>query len=407
MTAGSRIRIQRLAWLPVAALIAVACAAQTSNSAGDPPATDTPVGDPIVFGAVAELSGSHSEVGQTVQRALEMKVDELNEAGGIAGRPVELDLRDDETLPDRAVEIVRQFAREDVKAIFGPGPASLCGAAAPVADEAGVPLWCLTPVGELYQHVFLVEVPIDTYLGHIPAQFMSERGWQRVACIHTTDGSGEAYLGSLEAAAERYNLEIVGVESFEPGDADVTAQLTNLQAADPDIIYSCASGNNHIAVLRGMQQLDMPQPVFAGIGGVTFTVAELAAGLLPEGGVFTNGNTMLAVEDLPADLPGRDKAVAFAEAYNARYPDPPDSFAAWAADAFDIVVSVLEDNPDATGTEIAEGIEQVCDYQGVTGRYCFSPDDHRGLQPDISLIVRWTEDGRFELEQLLEGVGTE
>lgn len=398
MAASSRIR--RPAWLRAAAVVAVAVlGAAACGGTGDPPTSE---GDPIVVGAIVELSGPGSEVGQTVQRTLEMMVDDVNERGGFAGRPVELDLRDSETAPDRAVEIARDFAREGVQVVFGPGPASLCKAAARVADDAGMVLWCMTPVGELYEHVFLVEAPIDTYLGFIPAQFMTEQGWQRVACIHTTDGSGEAYLGSLEAAAKRFDLEIVGVESFEPGDADVTAQLTNLRAAQPDVIYSCASGNNHVAVLKGMQQLGMPQPVFAGIGGVTFTVADLAAKFLPEGGVFTNGNTMLAVDDLPADLPGRDEAVSFADAYKTRYPDPPDTFAAWAADAFEIVASVLEDDADATGTEIARAIEAVCDYQGVTGRYCFGPDDHRGLQPDTSLIVRWTEDGQFELEDVLE-----
>lgn len=394
--------------------VLVAAAASTPAGSGDASATTaahtaeprhaSANGDPIEIAGIFNLTGPAAAIGVTEANAAELAVEQINAEGGIEGRPIELLMGDAESNPDTAVQLTRDYVRDGHDVIVGPTLSSLCQASREIAEAAGVAMYCVSPIPPPSDLVFIVEYSPISILSAIPAKFMAERGWTRVACLHAADVSGQAYLGTLEAMAPAFGLEIVAVESFQPGDSDVTAQLTNIRGEDPDVLFSCASGGDHATVLRGMQQLGMDLPVVLGAGGASYEVAALAAEYLPEAGAFSAGSSVLVGEQLPDDFPGRDRAIAFREDYEARFGELPSHPSGLAFDVMLILAEALATAPE-DGAAIAEALEQVCDFQGVLTMYCLSPEDHSGYQLVDPIMVRWTEEGTFELAAILDAEG--
>jgi len=386
---------------PEADTTAVDTSAPTSeSSAPSAPAT----GEPIQVGGIFNLTGPAAATGVTEANGAQLAVEQINAAGGVNGRPLELLMGDAESNPDTAVQLTRDYVRDGMQLIVGPTLASLCQAAREVAEPAGVAMYCLSPIPPQSELVFNIEYSPVAILSAIPAKFMAERGYTRVACIHAADVSGQAYLSTLEAVAPGFGLEIVAVESFQPGDTDVSAQLTNIRGADPDVLFSCASGGDHATVLRGMQQLGMDLPVVLGAGGASYQVAELASEFLPESGAFSSGSAVMVGEELPDDFPGRDRAIAFREDYSEAYGELPNHLAAIAFDVMFVIAEALRTEPEG-GAAIADALESVCDLQGVLTTYCLGPDNHSGYQLVNPLMLRWTEEGTFALEVILDAEG--
>jgi hypothetical protein len=133
-------------------------------------------------------------------------------------------------------------------------------------------------------------------------------------------------------------------------------------------------------------------------------VAELASEFLPESGAFSSGSAVMVGEDLPADFPGRDRAIAFRDDYSEEYGELPNHLAGIAFDVMFVIAEALRSEPEG-GAAIADALEGVCDLQGVLTTYCLSAENHSGYELVNPLMVRWTEEGTFELELVLDAEG--
>jgi branched-chain amino acid transport system substrate-binding protein len=355
--------------------------------------------EPITIGAMFDLTGPFAGVGVSQKQAFELAVQRLNEAGGVGGRRLDARIEDSQTSPDAAVKITRQFVRDRVPVVVGPTPTQLCDPASRIAEAGRIAMICITPFPEeTTPHLFLVDRPRVELVGELPARYFAERGWKRVACVHTADAGGEGYADAIAQAAPAHGLTVVARESYQQGDSDLSAQLTKVRAARPDVIYSCASGTNLIPLLKGMKQLGMPQPVFAGHASVSYEVAELARDSLPAGGLFSDASPVLVPDQTPEGFPGKENAADYAEAYQAAFGgERPNTVSGYVADSVGIVGEALAATREIDGTSVARAIERVCGFEGVLSDYCFSPRDHRGFRASRSLIVRWTPAGAFDV----------
>lgn len=360
-------------------------------------------GDPIQIGAMFDTTGPFAGLGVPMRNSFELTLEQINADGGINGRPLEATIEDSETSPDRTVEITRTFVRDGLPVIIGPTSNGGAKAAQAITEPAGIVTFAQTggPI-EYTPHFFTGNYPPELNLTALPAAYFESQGWSKVACIQTADAAGDSYSTTLEAAVEQYDLDLVATESFQSGDTDVSAQLSRIRDADPDVIFSCNSGSNLIPVLQGVRQLGMATPVFAGNGSTVFPVVDAAVGLIPDGGLFSVGNWMLIPDEMPESYAGADLVREYIDSYSERFDGRPDVLSASAVDSLLIVAEAMRqvDDPE-DGDQVAEAIEGLQDYQGLLSSYSFSPDDHRGsqIQP---LIVSWTNDGNFTLEERLD-----
>lgn len=395
-----------LGLLAVVALVAAGCGGDdesNNDTAGGSTATSAkPTGAPIRIAVVVSVTGPASTLGDQEAKAIRLRVDTVNAQGGLSGRPVELKLEDDESNPDRAVSVTRSLI-QDFKphAIIGGSVTATCYAMKPVTEEAKVVQYCLSgaPVPPSHPFYFSAMSPQPRWLGDLPVKWMQDKGFKSVGCLATDDASGQQYIKTIQGAATGASLSFAGTESYGVQDVDVTAQLTNLKANKPDIVYSCTSGKPVVPALQGAQQIGFNVPFWLGSGSASLDVAALIKDMLPAGGAFTGGEKIQVFDQLPESDPQKKQIVAFAEAYKAAHGKSPDLFAAAAVDAFDILTqSVAKVGGDPTGEALVKYLEDDLNYTGIQLTYDFSPENHRSSALS-GIVLQFTKEGKFKLDR--------
>lgn len=390
-------------------------AASPETTGGEAPETtagavDTTAepGEPIRIGAVLSVTGPGASLGEQQQQALELVIGQMNDAGGYEGHPIELEVADDQSNPDRAVEQMRALIADfEPHAVIGGSLSGVCLATKPVTEELGVLQYCLSAANipapaPLY---FSAQSPLARWVADLPFQHFVNEGYERIGCLASDDASGQLTVDVLKPAAAGAGIELF-VETFNVADVDVSTQLTKLRGNDLDAMYVCTSGAGVVTVLQGMQQLGIDIPTWIGSGSASLPVAELIKDVLPEAGVLTGGEKIQVYDQLPADDPQAADIMAFAEDFENEYGRRPDLFAASAVDALNILLQGISAvGTDAEPADVAKWLEDNIDYLGLQLHYDFTADDHRGTNLS-GIVVRFTDDGTFELVAQYDDIGT-
>lgn len=275
--------------LAVLALVAAACGSggdATTTTAGDtttsggtgttePPGTtqpEGPSGEPIVVGGTLPLTGAFAATGVIHRIAGELYVERLNEAGGLLGRPVEWDLRDDESVTDNVATLYEQLISEaGVDLIIGPYATPNIQAAMPIAERHGF---------VIPQHTAVL-APTLTYacqfpawsIGYTPNEFIpnqladamdSLEGVETVAVVTNQSGS-VAFVShgrpdvdepaALSIFPDR-GFEVVAEIDYPPGNTEWDAIATQLRSADPDMVMLNGLGVDANGLMEAMLALD-------------------------------------------------------------------------------------------------------------------------------------------------------
>ncbi|HEX2421022.1 MAG TPA: ABC transporter substrate-binding protein [Acidimicrobiia bacterium] len=247
-----------------------------------PSETSGPSGEPIVVGSTLSLTGAFGPTGVIHQIAGELFVDRLNEAGGLLGRPVEWDLRDDESVTDNVATLYEQLiGQEGVDLIIGPYATPNILAAMPIAERHGF---------VIPQHTAVL-APTLTYpcqfpgwsIGFEPNAFipnqladaMDSLGGAVETVALVTNQSGSAAFVTFgrpdveEPAAQTIfperGYEVVANIPYPPGNTEWDAIATEVRQADPDLVMVNGLGVDANGLIEAMLALDgyLPPMIFA------------------------------------------------------------------------------------------------------------------------------------------------
>ena len=239
-------------------------------------------GDPIVVGSTLSLTGAFGPTGVIHQVAGELFVDRLNESGGLLGRPVEWDLRDDESVTDNVATLYEQLIGQDgVDLIMGPYATPNIMAAMPIAERHGF---------VLPQHTAVL-APILAYscqfpgwsIGFEPNAFIPNQladamdslgGAVETVALVTNQSGSAAFVTSGrpdvdEPAAETIfperGYEIVANVPYPPGNTEWDAIAIQVRDADPDLVMVNGLGVDANGLIEAMLALDgyRPPMIFA------------------------------------------------------------------------------------------------------------------------------------------------
>jgi branched-chain amino acid transport system substrate-binding protein len=385
---------------PIPLTLLLALAAVTTAACGGDSESASGGSKTVKIGVLLSETGPAAAQGEVHRRGVELILDRVNADGGVNGKKVEAVFADDESSPDRAVELARDLASDDVVAIVGPSIAATCGPVQPLIEREGVFTYCLSGAPfEWTPNFFAAAPPPVDALATTPLTWAASKGYDDVACLATTDVSGDAYVTLLEAGVETTG-QTMTFERYATGDPSVQTQLTKVRAADADLVYSCASGANLVTVAKGMVALDMDQPLLSGLGSVGQPVAQAIKETLPSGGIFAFASWIDVPESMPADLANRDAIQQYADDYQETYGERADRASADAADGLSLILEALESGAD-TGSEISKYVASMDSFEGIAGTYSsFADDNHRGLDP-TKLLVRFSDTGAFEYVETL------
>ena len=250
-----------VAMLAVAVSLVGGCGqAKTEGTAAT--GSTAPTKEPIKIGAILSLTGTYAGLGAPEKQAIELEVKRINDAGGVNGRPIEVVVEDDATDAQKAVAAATKLIDKDkVVAILGATGTGGTMAIRNEAKRAGVPVVSMAGGSVItadlrHQHV-PDAVAEPRRRGLHALRDSSPRESPRSALLSSSDGYGkDGRQVVLDAVKADPSVQVVGDETFNVGDTDMTAQIIKLRAKGPQAIWLWNAGKEAAIVAKNLRQLD-------------------------------------------------------------------------------------------------------------------------------------------------------
>ena len=341
----------------ITAVFASATCTRRGGNCADP-------GGTIKIGVYGDLTGQTSSFGQSTKNGSQMAADEINAAGGINGRQVQLIHEDDQGEPGKAATVVGKLIDQDqVRALIGEVASSNSLAAAPKAQESKVPM--ISPsstnpkVTQVGDYIFRVCF-IDPFQGEVMAKFAANSLKAKKAAILFDSNSdySKGLVQFFKAAFTKLGGEIVAEKAYAQRDRDFTGQLTAIRDLKPDVIYVPGYYQEVGVIAKQTKQLGITAPLLGGDGWDSPQIWDL-------GGESLNGSYIsnhYSVDDPKPEI--QDFVKRFKAKYNGTAPD------ALAALGYDAMMVLADSIKRANGTECAalrSAIAATKDFKGITG----------------------------------------
>lgn len=382
---------------PIAVITALALTGcSNSNLGGTAEADPSAEAGPIVIGAVLDITGGGANLGGPQQNTLKMLAAELNEAGGIDGREVELIIIDNQSTEDGAAKATTKLIESDkVDLILGASRTGPSLAMRSIAETAQIPMISLAANAAIIaDSKWVFKTPQnDVVVLELILDDAEKKGYTSLALVRDASGFGEGVSETITELGADRGITLVATESFELTATDFTPQMTNIRASSADAVVIW--GINPAAGLaqKAYVQLAVNKPVYQSHGIASPAFFE-AAGEAANGVIIPNGR-LLIVDELTDKDPQRDIITKFQADYQAAYGEPASSFAGYAYDGWNIAMKAIE----KVGTEpgaLRDAIEGTTDLVGVSGIYTMTPENHSGLDAS-SLILAEANAGGWSL----------
>jgi len=388
MTVARRVVALIVAFALVLGLVGCASQEQTSEQT---------TAEPIKIGAILSLTGTYAALGASEKNALDLEVKRINDSGGIDGRPIEVIIEDDATDEAKAVAAASKLIEQDrVAAILGATGTGQSMAIRGDVQRAGIPQISMAG-GTVVTSEFAPLVFQTPWSNTIVVPFVLEAvksaGISKIAVLSDTGGYGKDGLAVIEAEAPKAGLEIVGNETFNAGDTDLSAQLTRIKGTDAGAVLLWTAGKEAATAVKSARDLGIEVPFFGGSGQAKLEFAE-GAGEASNGFTFGTGRSLIPA-NWGEDTENYSVVSDFAERYRSAYGEDPDIFAGHAFDALAIVTDALKRaGTDADAAALRDAIEQTRGLVGFGGNFTFSATDHNGLTAEDLALYRF-EDGTW------------
>jgi branched-chain amino acid transport system substrate-binding protein len=336
--------------------------------------------DTIKIGTFLSVTGPASFLGDPELKTLQLYVEEINAAGGVLGRKLELVHYDSGANPKNAINFVKRLVQRDrVDVIVGGSTSGETMAVIPIVEEAGVPFISLAGAIEIIDPVrkWVFKTPHTDRMavGKIYAD-MKKRGIAKIALISGDGGFDKSCRAQALDLADDYGMRIVGDESYGAKDTDMTAQLTKLRATDAEALVNCGFGTGPAIVTRNVRQLGIEVPLYQSHGVASKQFVKLA-GQAAEG-VRLPAAALLVPDQLPAEDPQRPVLLAYKKKYESAY-GPVSTFGGHAYDGLMIALQAIERAGGTDKEKVRAEIERTKGFIGTGGVFTMSPKDHMGL----------------------------
>jgi branched-chain amino acid transport system substrate-binding protein len=347
---------------------------------------------PVRLVAILSLSGIYAGAGGMQRRALVTATRVVNQQGGVNGRPLQLDLYDDHSNIDSAIQLAHAVLDESgVAAIVGGTFSGTCEAIRAETERAGMVQYCLSGA-ERPGGTFFSSFPRASQLfGEQPLAFLRRQGARRIAVITSESGTGAIYAHVMRGAMEHAGLAPV-VSAIVSGQSKVRRAVDRAHAAHADAVYLGTNDSDSVLVLRAMQSRAWQAPVWVANAASRADARTLLAPYLPPGPVYTAGDAVDVAEQLPAESEQRQALLAYLRTFEQDHGTRPDLYATVAADAMEFLVAALRADGEVGGPLLARTLEATPAVTALYSSYHFSTRRHGGA--DLSgVIVRYQRDG--------------
>lgn len=344
---------------------------------------------PIKIGALFSVSGPASFLGEPERNTAKMMVDEINKAGGVKGRQLELIVIDTQGDATKAVQGVNKLIKDDkVVAIMGPSITGDTMAVIPVVEKAGIPLVSCAAGVKITNPVkkWVFKTAQNDALA-VPKIFdhMKKQKITKIAIVTVSDGFGSSGREQLVLHAKEFGIQIISDETYGPKDTDMTAQMTKIRGSEAQAIVCWGTNPGPAVVARNVKQLGITLPLYMSHGVSSKKFIDLA-GDAAEGIILPSGRVIVA-NQLPKNDPQKKSLTNYVENYRKHYKVEGDHFGGHAWDAIMLIKEAIERGGDSPAA-IRDQLEKTEKFAGIGGTFSFSPSDHAGLTSDAFVLVK-------------------
>ena len=355
-------------------------------------------GEPIRIGAILSVTGPAAFLGAPEARTLEMVVEAQNKKGGIAGRRIELIVKDSAASPEKAFSFAKQLIEENkVFAIIGPSTSGETMKIKGVAEEGKtILLSCAAAeviVNPVAKYVFKTPQNDNHAILKIFEQ-MKKMKISKIGVLSSNTGFGNAGKEQIGKLAPENGLTILVNEVYDKDASDLTAEVTKVKAANVQAIVNWSIEPAQSIVIKNARQIGLKVPIFQSHGFGNIKYVE-TAGEAAEGVIFPAGRLLVA-DVLPKTHPQREILVQYKKDYESRYKEEASTFGGHAYDAFIILLKAIEKAKSTDKEAVRAAIEQLKGVVGTGGVFNFSPGDHNGLDINAFEILT-VKKGKFAL----------
>ena len=348
-------------------------------------------GDTIKVGEFASLTGSEAAFGQSSHKGTMLAIDQINAAGGVLGKKIQLIYEDDQSKQGESATIVKKLiSRDNVVAILGEVASGRSLEAARICQDNKIPQ--ISPsstnpkVTETGDYIFRVCFT-DPFQGKLLAEFgLKTLKAKRVAML--TDLASAYSVGLADYFKQPFTSEggtIVADQKYNSHDKDFKAQLTAIKAANPDAIFVPGYYTEVGLIVLQARQLGINVPIFGGDGWEAPDLIQIAGDALK--------NTYYSTHFSP--LKDTPEVQNFVKAFQAKYNgETPDAMAALGYDSALVLADALKRAGTTDAAKLRDALATT-DIVGATGRTKI--DSHRDA-PKAAVIIT-VENGKFKFLQ--------
>jgi branched-chain amino acid transport system substrate-binding protein len=348
--------------------------------------------DPILIGYLPALTGPSSSTGVGINRGVQMAVQEINAAGGVDGRQMELISRDTQSDPTKAVNGAAELTRgHKVNVVFGPVNSGEAIPVVPLLAKANIPqlhpCWVDQLADAKKYPLCFRNGPTNQQIGGAANRYVVDvLKKKKVAIVSDTTGYGTASVNAYVPMLKQIGAEVVYQAHVDAANPDLKPEILRMQAAGAEAImpWSVNAGFlSRIINTRGQLAWDVP------ICGQTTLGSGQTKALLekPEywAKVYPN-NFRPVCYGADGKLPERTRT--FVDKLRAAKIDMSDTLLWWIAVGYDtpylIADAIKNSGPEAE--KIVAHWNKLKDHPGIYGDYSFTPDEHNGY-PDRQIVM--------------------
>ncbi len=362
--------IRSLPTILVFSLLAAACDRQVASN-GD-----------VILGGLFNIEGSQGQLDIPASRGARLAVDEINAAGGVLERQIQLVVEDGKSRPELVTEGAENILREHpaVSAFLGLSDTDMVRGAAQTAGKAG--RLFLTPgatspklPSEVPQYLYLACFG-DNAQAAAAAEFAFEKLGARSASI--LYDSTDSYTNLLQSYFRTRFIDLGGeiesAEAYSP--SELSTPIGRLKQAD--IVFLSAHLPDHAVEAAGLlRATGFSMPI---VGGAGFDAEETWAGEAAVRDVYFTTHVYLGSDA------SNDRVSAFRSAYESAYPGPPaTAFAALGYDAVNLIAEAIRQADGSAPEDVLAGMVRIRDFDGVTGTISY-PDGTQIPSKSVSII---------------------
>jgi branched-chain amino acid transport system substrate-binding protein len=348
----------------------------------------------VKVGIVLPLTGDQAKFGEIEKQSFDLALQEINAAGGIKGKKLELVMEDDTGRPDVGRSVVEKLITKDKVVMMGGGySSSVTYAVAGVCQQNQMPFLINTGSADditekKWDYVFRMNPPASKYSDSVEDLLATIIKPKTVAILHENSLFGTSSAKSFEESCAKAGYKVVLKQGYEAGGIDFKPVLIQVKNLNPDIIYMVSYVMDAALLMKQAKELKITPKMFIG-GGAGFTLPEFQQ----NAGVASEKVLSATLWHQRLQFPG---AMDYYNKYVAKYKQETEYHGAEAYAAAYVIADVLKRAKSFKNTDIKQALSET-NMMTVFGPVKFTTWDQMTNQNKASsYVVQWI-DGKLEM----------